>query len=71
MTPFKALYGYEPPKWKEFALSNTKLPAVKNQLAKDQKVIHSLKENLAIAHNRMKQEADQHRGNLKKVIGYL
>jgi hypothetical protein len=73
MTPFQALYGYEPPKWKEFALIDTKVQvvmnppkwkefalidtkvqAVKNQLEEDQKIIKILKENLAIAHNRMK-----------------
>jgi len=61
MTPFQALYGYEPPKWKEFALINTKVQAVKNKLEEEQKIIQILKENLATARNRMKQLADQHR----------
>lgn len=46
MTPFQALYGYEPPKWKDFAIIETKLPTVKNQLEETQKVIQTLKENL-------------------------
>jgi hypothetical protein len=61
MTPFQDLYGYEPPKWKEFALIDTNVQAVKNQLEEDQKIIKILKENLATAQNRMKQLADQHR----------
>jgi hypothetical protein len=40
MTPFQALYGYEPPKWKEFALIDTKVQAVKNQLEEEQKIIY-------------------------------
>ena len=61
MTPFQALYGYEPPEWKEFALINTKVQAVMNKLEEEQKIIIILKENLATARNQMKQLADQHR----------
>jgi hypothetical protein len=61
MIPFQALYGYEIPKWKEFALINTKVQAVINKLEEEQKIIQILKENLATARDRMKQLADQHR----------
>jgi hypothetical protein len=61
MTPFQALYGYEPPKWKEFALINTKVQAVRNKLDEEQKIIQILKENLATARNRVKQLTNQHR----------
>ena len=61
MTHFQALYGYEPPKWKEFALINTKVQAVRNKLEEEQKIIQILKENLTKTRNRMKQLADQHR----------
>jgi hypothetical protein len=61
MTPFQALYGYEPPKWKEFELINTKVQAVRNKLEEEQKIIQILKENLATTRNRMKQLADKHR----------
>eukprot|EP00253_Pinus_taeda_P027271 PITA_27271 len=50
MTPFQALYGYEPPKWKDLALQMN-LPAVKNQLEETQKIIQTLKENLNNARN--------------------
>ena len=30
MTPFQALYGYDPPEWKELALSETKVPTIKD-----------------------------------------
>jgi hypothetical protein len=43
MTPFQALYGYEPHKWKEFALINTKVQAVKNKIEEEHKIIQILK----------------------------
>lgn len=60
MTPFQALYGYEPPRWKDFALHNSKLQAIKNHLEENQRIINLLKENLTMARNRMKQQIDQH-----------
>jgi hypothetical protein len=51
MTPFQALNGHEPPKWKEFTLINTKVQAVKNKLEEEQKIIQILKENLATTRN--------------------
>jgi hypothetical protein len=51
LTPFQALYGYEPPKWKEFALINTKVQAIRNKLEEEQKIIQILKENLARTRN--------------------
>jgi hypothetical protein len=35
MTPFQVVYGYEPPKWKEFALINTKVQVVRNKLEEE------------------------------------
>ena len=61
MTPFQASYGYEPPKWKDLAIVQTNLPAVKNQLEETQKIVQILKENLNNARNRMKQQADHNR----------
>ena len=61
MTPFQALYGYEPPNWKELVLNDSNVPEVRNQLEKSQKTIELLKDNLIMAHNRMRQQADQRR----------
>ena len=69
MTPFQALYGYEPPKWKDFALLNSKVPAVKNHLEENQRIINLLKENLTLARNRMKQQANQHRTEREFEVG--
>jgi len=61
MTHFQTLYGYKPHKWKEFALINNKVQAIRNKLEEEQKIIQILKENLATTRNQMKQLADQHR----------
>lgn len=61
MTPFQTLYGYEPPRWKDFAFLDSRVPAVKYHLGESQRIINLLKENLTMARNRMKQQADQHR----------
>ena len=61
MTPFQALYGYEPPNWKELVLNNTNVLEVRNQLEKSQKTIELLKDNLVMAQNHMRKQADQRR----------
>ena len=61
MTPFQALYGYAPPRWKELAQGDAKVPAVKSQLEENQKVVQVLGDNLTRAQNCMKQQVDQHR----------
>ena len=61
MTPFQALYGYEPPRWKEIIQGHAKVPAVKIQLEENQRIMQVLKDNLTMARNRMKQQEDQHR----------
>ena len=61
MTPFQALYSYEPPRWKEIFQGSTKVPTVKDQLEDNQPIMQTLKDNLTMAQNRMKQQANQHR----------
>jgi hypothetical protein len=38
MTPFQALYSYEPPKWEDFVIMETKIPTVRDQLEENQNV---------------------------------
>ena len=61
MTPFQALYSYEPPIWNEIIQGSTRLPIVKDQLEDHQRIMQTLKYNLTMAHNLMKQQAEQHR----------
>ena len=51
MKRFKSLYSYEPPKWKELDLSETKVPAFKDHFEESHKIIQILKENLIVARN--------------------
>ena len=55
MTPFQALYCYEPPRWKEIIQGSTKVPSVKDQLEDNQRIMQTLKDNLTMAQNHMKQ----------------
>ena len=59
MTPFQDLYGYEPPNWKELVINDTKVPYVRKQLEKSQKMIELLKDNLVMAQKHMRKQVDQ------------
>ena len=61
MTPFQALYSYEPPRWKEIIQGSTKVPTVKDQLEDNQWIMQTLKDNLTMAQNSMKHQEEQHR----------
>ena len=39
MTPFQALYGYEPPSWKELATNHIKVALVKDHLDEIHKIL--------------------------------
>eukprot|EP00253_Pinus_taeda_P032443 PITA_32443 len=60
MTPFMALYGYHPPSITSSLKENCKVQAVEDHIEHQQQVLKLLKGNLTLAHNRMKQHADQH-----------
>jgi len=56
-----ALYGYHPPSIISYLRENSKIQAVEHHIKNQQQVLKLLKDNLTLAHNRMKQEEDQHR----------
>jgi hypothetical protein len=59
MTHFEAVYGQKP----SFVLSSmpgvSKVQAVDQTLTVREAILHTLKENLVMAQNRMKQQVDQ------------
>jgi hypothetical protein len=61
MTPFKALYGQKPPFVLSYMSSVSKVQAVDQTLTVQEAIICTLKENLVMAHNRMKQQDNQGR----------
>ena len=56
MTPFQALYGYGPPK--VFCVTKFYGSSSKEPLRGKPRIINLLKENLTMARNRMKQQAN-------------
>jgi hypothetical protein len=69
MTPFEAVYGQKPPSVLSYLLGASKVQAVDLTLTARQAILRTLKENLVMAHNRMKQQADQGRSECQFVEG--
>ena len=55
-----ALYGYHPPSITSSLRQNSKVQAVEDHIEHQQEVLQLLKDNLNLAQNQMKQQADQH-----------
>jgi len=49
-----ALYGYHPPSITSSLRENSKVQAVEDHIEHQQQVLQLLKDNLTLAHNRMK-----------------
>ena len=64
-----ALYGYHPPSIASSLRENSKVQAVEDQIEHQQEVLQLLKDNLNLAQNRMKQQADQHRSGRSFNVG--
>ena len=64
-----ALYGYHPPSITLPLKENTKVQAVEDHIGNQQEVLKLLKDNLVMAQNRMKRQADQHRNEKEFEVG--
>jgi hypothetical protein len=69
MTPFMELYGYHPPSITSSLKEKSKVQVVEDHIENQQQVLQILKDNLTMAHNRMKQQADQHRSERSFEVG--
>jgi hypothetical protein len=69
MTPFMALYGYHPPSITSSLKEKSKVQAVEDHIENQQQILQILKDNLTMAHNRMKQQVDQHRSERSFEVG--
>jgi hypothetical protein len=69
MSPFLALYGYHPPSITSPLKGNTKVQVVEDHIGNQQEVLKLLKDNLVMAQNRMKQQADQHHSEREFEVG--
>jgi hypothetical protein len=61
MTPFEAVYGKNPPLVLSYFLGVLKVQTIDQMLIVQEAILHTLKENLVMAQNRMKKQADQGR----------
>ena len=64
-----ALYGYQPPSITSYLRENSKVQEVEHHIEHQQQVLQLLKDNLVLAQNRMKQQADQHRSERSFDVG--
>jgi hypothetical protein len=69
MTPFEAVYGQKPPFVLSYMPVVSKVQAVDQTLTVHEAILHTLKENLVMAQNLMKQHADQARSKHQFVEG--
>jgi hypothetical protein len=69
MTPFMALYGYHPSSITSYLREKSKVQAMQENMEHQQQVIQLLKDNMTLAQNRMKQQADQHRSERSFEVG--
>jgi hypothetical protein len=59
MTPFEAVYGQKPPSVLSYLPGVSKVQAIDQTLIVREAILCTLKENLVMAQNRMKKQADQ------------
>jgi hypothetical protein len=59
MTPFEAVYGQKPPSVLSYLPGTSKVQAVNQTLTIQEDILHTIKENLVMAQNCMKQQEDQ------------
>lgn len=69
ISPFEALFGYVPPQMGLGSAPRSQVAAVDTILRDRQAVLQQLKTNLAIAQNRMKQQADANRSERHFSVG--
>ena len=63
------LYGCHPLSITSSLRENSKVQAMEDHIEHQQEVLQLLKDNLNLAQNRMKQQADQHRSERSFVVG--
>jgi hypothetical protein len=69
MTPFEVVYGQKSPSILSYLLGTSKVQAVDQTLTVREDILRTLKENLVMAQNRMKKQADQGRSERQFAEG--
>jgi hypothetical protein len=71
MTPFRALYGYDPPTLVDLVFGERRAPKAKDWIIESQEILKLLKENLQMAQNRQNISEDRHRTEHSFEVGDL
>ncbi|GAU47333.1 hypothetical protein TSUD_101210 [Trifolium subterraneum] len=71
MTPFKALYGRDPPYLTRYVAQENDPPALQEELMERGRILQQLKNNLIRAQQYMKKQADKHRSDITLNVGDL
>ena len=69
MTPFKAVYGRDPPKLLYYGSPPSPIDSVDTMLQERDVILSRLKQNLLSAQAKMKKKTDMHRRDLEFVVG--
>lgn len=69
MTPYEAVYGQAPPVLLPYTPNSSPVQAVDIVLRSRDQILRTLQDNLHMARNRMKQQADQHRSERSFQVG--
>jgi hypothetical protein len=71
MSPFRALYGYDPLSFGEIAFGDSRAPMVQDWIQQNQNILRELKDHLQRAQNQQKVQADKHRVDHTFEVGDL
>jgi hypothetical protein len=71
MTPFRALYNYDPLSFVEIAFGDSRAPMVQDWVQQSQDILRELKDHLQRAQNQQKVQADKHRVERTFEVGDL
>ena len=71
MSPFRALYNYDPLTFVEIVFGNSRAPMVQDWIQQSQDILKELKGRLQRAHNQQKVQANKHRVERTFEVGDL
>jgi hypothetical protein len=71
MSPFRALYSYDPLSFVEIAFGDNRAPMVQDWIQQSQDILRELKDHLQRAQNQQKVQADKHRVDRTFEVGDL
>ena len=71
MTPFRAIYGRDPPPLLRYRSDSTSVLAVDQLLQERDLILNELKDHLCCAQSKMKSSADAHRRAIQFALGIL